>query len=208
MVYEGYERWRAGRMTELLTASAYWWHHTIGNWKGALHMLCPIMLSLYKKISHLSDFPQGWGCDFFCYFNVWNYRIISLFKIPNKGFVIIYFIRTRLGYRADHSIMDIYYCIVTDFSKAFDSAQHKLLYFIVIKNDIGGTVSSVLKSMYSKLKMWERSCWLIKYILALILCDGPVLHVCICVGLCLSLFQTLLYSLATPTPMPPPAWSL
>lgn len=44
------------------------------------------------------------------------------------------------------------YCIFIDFSKAFDSVQHTLLYFILIKNGIGGKVFNVLKSMYSKLK--------------------------------------------------------
>lgn len=38
------------------------------------------------------------------------------------------------------------------FSKAFDSIQHSLLYFTLIKNGIGEKVFSVLKSMYSKHK--------------------------------------------------------
>uniref|UniRef100_A0A673LUT3 Reverse transcriptase domain-containing protein n=1 Tax=Sinocyclocheilus rhinocerous TaxID=307959 RepID=A0A673LUT3_9TELE len=44
------------------------------------------------------------------------------------------------------------YCIFIDFSKAFDSVQHNLLYFTLSKNGIGGKVFSVLRSIYSKLK--------------------------------------------------------
>ncbi len=44
------------------------------------------------------------------------------------------------------------YCIFIDFSKAFGSVQHNLLYFTLIKNGIGGIVFIVLRSMYSKLK--------------------------------------------------------
>uniref|UniRef100_A0A8C1LN31 Reverse transcriptase domain-containing protein n=1 Tax=Cyprinus carpio TaxID=7962 RepID=A0A8C1LN31_CYPCA len=155
-----------------------------------LHMLCPIMLSLYNKILETGDFPESWCEAVICplYKNsdkndVENYRGISLLKVLGKIFTKI--LNTRLvhyaemnnilfeeqaGYRSGYSTIDnIFilqsmvqkyitkqkgkmYCIFIDFSKAFDSVQHTLLYFILIKNGIGGKVFNVLKSMYSKLK--------------------------------------------------------
>jgi exonuclease III len=45
-----------------------------------------------------------------------------------------------------------FYCIFIDFSKAFDSIQHHLLRYVLLKNGIHGKLFHVISSMYSKLK--------------------------------------------------------
>uniref|UniRef100_A0A672KW72 Reverse transcriptase domain-containing protein n=1 Tax=Sinocyclocheilus grahami TaxID=75366 RepID=A0A672KW72_SINGR len=83
---------------------------------------------------------------------VLNRRLVSYVEVNNM------FYEEQAGYRSDYStIENIFilqsvvlkyitkqkgrmYCIFVDFSKAFDSVQHNLLYFTLIKNGIGGKV--------------------------------------------------------------------
>uniref|UniRef100_A0A8C2PXD3 Reverse transcriptase domain-containing protein n=1 Tax=Cyprinus carpio TaxID=7962 RepID=A0A8C2PXD3_CYPCA len=117
---------------------------------------------------------------------VGNYRGISLLNVLGKIFTKVLngrlvslevnnmFYEEKAGYISGYSTMDIIfilqsvvkkyitkqkgrmYCIFIDFSKAFDSVQHNLLYFTLIKNGIGGKVFSGLRSMYSKLKSFVK----------------------------------------------------
>lgn len=76
----------------------------------------------------------------------------------------------QAGYRQGYSTMDNiftlqalvykylskkrgrFYCIFVDFSKAFDSVDHNLLMYVLLKNGIHGKIFNVLKSMYSNLQ--------------------------------------------------------
>ena len=45
-----------------------------------------------------------------------------------------------------------FYCVFIDFSWAFDTVQHKLLWYILTKKGVHGKILNVLKSMYAKLE--------------------------------------------------------
>jgi len=45
-----------------------------------------------------------------------------------------------------------FYCVFVDFSKAFDSVPHKLLFFRLLKGGMHGNIVKLLQDMYSKLK--------------------------------------------------------
>lgn len=107
--------------------------------------------------------------------NFFNNFFITLEELGLEGNNIFYEEQAgyKTGYSTIHNILifqvDVQkyitkkkgsmYCIFINFSKAFDSVQHKLLYFIPIKNGIGGKVFGVLRFIYSKLKSCERSWW-------------------------------------------------
>ncbi len=49
-----------------------------------------------------------------------------------------------------------FYCIFIDFSKAFDSIQHNILWNALLRKSIDGKMLIVLKSMYNNLKSCVR----------------------------------------------------
>ena len=45
-----------------------------------------------------------------------------------------------------------FYCLFIDFSSAFDTVQHKLLWYMLTKKGVHGKIFNVLKSMYAQLE--------------------------------------------------------